>query len=387
MVADGVSADPKAFIVPPAFLVRTWPGAKLSPRHCTDAQYATWLELLQDELLTFGLTGVPTAVTPSVGKIQQHIEQDGGLATAELLTRAIEHANTLNMMYFQVLIGSVDLSGEDEVMDRADIARDYKVGDLRDGRGLRVFIDSFVGKSSYNDQSAVILRFIGAKLAPGWSVGDLREFMESLRADWLKLDSTLRDGAASGAAIGVYNAQLLLSLPHHPPADLQTFVRHHYIELKASSSAALSDPFKLRKALAAHAELLGVPLPRTRKGGGEVLLPLVDGSQEATLPLGVARERERGPGGPKVTYPKATKPDWLNENSNDCSGCDARGCRSNKFALGSFPKGKESCPCVNLKIKMEDVPTWLKFYTKIFRQWSILNPGLRGKGVAMQVMV
>ena len=36
---------------------------------------------------------------------------------------------------------------------------------------------------------------------------------------------------------------------------------------------------------------------------------------------------------------------------------------------------------------MSEVPEYMKFYTRVFRLWSTLNPGKSGKGVNLQVMV
>jgi hypothetical protein len=180
----------------------------------------------------------------------------------------MQHDNTLNEMYFLILIDSIDLSGEDEKMDRADIARDYKKGVLRDGRGLRAFIESFVGQSDRNSQGQVVIRFLRAALAPGWGVGDLCDFMEVLRNDWMRLESVMRAGVESKASLSTYCERLLDALPFNPPSDLQTMVRHHLIGLMAHDSEVLKDPFKLREALSKHALLMGVPKPRARKGGG-----------------------------------------------------------------------------------------------------------------------
>jgi len=257
----------------------------------------------------------------------------------------------LNTKLWDAIRPTIVIDGPFEMNDRLHMSTMFMIGDLRDGKGLWTWANSFGQTSDWNSQVEITNRLATyATLAIHSDRSQIIKHYLDLLELWLTLDGSdaLRPQA--------FYVRLLASLPVAPSSEKVVLLRNFIAELVTKEDPLLSNPRKFVEMLDKHAATLGIPSagpgqtahPMDRPGicdtggtmAGRTVLASIAGQDMEQVVQAVIRQLEDKNGKGRDEY----RP---NKGKNKCKFCSIDACQSEEWAKACKPctpeKEKEEC--------------------------------------------
>ena len=217
--------------------------------------YALWKADMTNRLATSRLVDTSTQPPPSFEDAVASFPYKSQYEQYDLWMAALSEYREENTEIYNIIMATIDLSGNREETDVEHLARHYHHGIHRDGRGLAGWIDGLNDLSQVGEQDWLQTRLADAKLVtpPAQvTVPILEKHCTDLLSLWKKIVGNDVSAPAS------FNSRLLSSIPQGCTGVLGS-LRSWLADKITDRAYFLSEPTLLIDALIAHARTLGMP--------------------------------------------------------------------------------------------------------------------------------
>ena len=210
---------------------------KWSPR-AEPAKATRWNSQLSEAMRT-ARPSIPAWMfdgPPSAELVLERMPSADTKERATALSMALSEYQTLNTWLWDILEGSIDIRGAYEEVDTMAVER-FKVGDLRDGVGLRQWAMELAAVDPIAEQIEAVQKLAAYPALPASdsiTVVQLDNHANKLLSAWMKVEGN--DPAVNGL---VFQARLLGSLPTTPITSRVVVVRQHLVDAIERRGASL----------------------------------------------------------------------------------------------------------------------------------------------------
>ena len=217
--------------------------------------YALWKADLDNRLATSRLVDTSSQPPPSFEDAVASYPYQSQYEQYDLWMAALSEYREENTEIYNIVMATIDLSGNREETDVEYLARHFHHGIHRNGRGLVEWIDGLNDLSQVGEQDRLQTKLADAKLVtpPAQvTVPILEKHCTDLLSLWKKIVGNDISAPAS------FNSRLLSSIPQGCTGVLGS-LRSWLADKITDRAHFLSEPTLLIDALIAHARTLGMP--------------------------------------------------------------------------------------------------------------------------------
>jgi hypothetical protein len=240
-----------------AAAVASLPAPKTLFKPRSGVGYALWQADFHNRLATSNLLNTGTAPPPSFEDAAATYLYKSKVEVYHLWLAALEQYRAENTCVYNLVMATIDLSGNREETDIDYLARHFHHGIHRDGQGLAKWVHSLNDLSTVGEQDRLQTKLADAKLmTPPAQVTThiLEKHCTDVLSMWKKIVGN--DVAAPAS----FNSRLLSSIPQGNTSGTVLGSLRNWLADKITDRAHfLSEPDMLIDALLAHARTLGMP--------------------------------------------------------------------------------------------------------------------------------
>ena len=240
-----------------AAAVASLPAPKTLFKPRSGVGHALWQADFYNRLATTNLLHTGTAPPPSFEDAVATYPYKNQMEVYQLWIAALEQYRVENTCVYNLIMATIDLSGNREETDVDYLARHFHHGIHRDGQGLAKWIHSLNDLSAVGEQDRLQTKLADAKLTtpPAQvTIHILEKHCTDVLSMWKKIVGNDISAPAS------FNSRLLSSIPQGNTGGTVLGSLRNWLADKITDRAHfLSEPNMLIDALLAHARTLGMP--------------------------------------------------------------------------------------------------------------------------------
>ena len=240
-----------------AAAVASLPAPKTLFKPRSGVGHALWQADFYNRLATTNLLHTGTAPPPSFEDAVATYPYQSQMEVYQLWIAALEQYRVENTCVYNLIMATIDLSGNREETDVDYLARHFHHGIHRDGQGLAKWIHSLNDLSAVGEQDRLQTKLADAKLTtpPAQvTIHILEKHCTDVLSMWKKIVGNDISAPAS------FNSRLLSSIPQGNTGGTVLGSLRNWLADKITDRAHfLSEPNMLIDALLAHARTLGMP--------------------------------------------------------------------------------------------------------------------------------
>jgi hypothetical protein len=251
-----------------AAIVASLPAPKklFAPR--SGVGHALWNNDIINRLATCRLLDTSSQPPPIFEDMAYTFPHKSGREQYSLLMAAVDQYREENTLIYNLVMGTIDLSGNREETDIDYLARHFHHGIHRDGQGLIGWITKLNNHSDVGEQDRLQTELADAKLKtpPAQvTIPILEKHCTDLLSLWLKINGNHISSPAS------FNSRLLSSIPQQGSSGTALgSLRSWFADKITDRAHFLAEPDGLIDAILAHARTLGVPTAGGASDRGQV---------------------------------------------------------------------------------------------------------------------
>ena len=212
--------------------------------------YALWNNDITNRLATCRLLDTSSQPPPDFEDMAATFPYKSGREQHSLLMAAIGEYREENTLVYNLVMSTIDLSGNREETDIDYLARHFHHGIHRDGQGLIGWITKLNNHSDVGEQDRLQTELADAKLKtpPAQvTVPIFEKHCTDVLSLWLKISGNHISSPAS------FNSRLLSSIPQGSTGTVLGSLRSWFADKITDRAHFLTEPNKLIDALLAHA--------------------------------------------------------------------------------------------------------------------------------------
>ena len=230
--------------------------------------HALWNNDIINRLATCRLLDTSSQPPPNFEDMAYTFPHKSGREQYSLLMAAVDQYREENTLIYNLVMGTIDLSGNREETDIDYLARHFHHGIHRDGQGLIGWITKLNNHSDVGEQDRLQTELADAKLKtpPAQvTIPILEKHCTDLLSLWLKISGNHISSPAS------FNSRLLSSIPQQGSSGTALgSLRSWFADKITDRAHFLAEPDGLIDAILAHARTLGMPAAGGASDRGQV---------------------------------------------------------------------------------------------------------------------
>ena len=229
--------------------------------------YALWVNDITNRLATCRLLDTSSQPPPDFEDMAATFPYKSGREQYSLWMTAIGEYREENTLIYNLVMSTIDLSGNREETDIDYLARHFHHGIHRDGQGLIGWITELNDHSDVGEQDRLQTELADAKLKTPPSqvtVPIFEKHCTDVLSLWLKISGNHISSPAS------FNSRLLSSIPQGSSGTVLGSLRSWFADKITDRAHFLTEPDKLIDSLLAHARTLGMPTAAGASDRGQV---------------------------------------------------------------------------------------------------------------------